>query len=216
MRRDCGSGARAVQCLRIRVKGNHPKLRAAVRAVCQTQLQAEQTYTVDLGRRHRIEQRTARVWSLAVVEVRRHVEEFNPRRRCFEPRQAPIADDLVTRDASTATLAEAIRGLWGGENRLHDVLDIALGEDASRIRKNPGVFAYLRHFALNRLRLRYTVVLREDLPVDGIVSRMPENRVVEWSLGASRAVVLRQGHFDDPYKVPAHNARSLNHPLRAV
>jgi len=152
--------------LLVQLKGNHPKLRAAVRAVCQTQPHAEQTYTVDLGRRNRIEQRTARVWSLpegtgpepwhdpfkAVVEVRGHVEEFNPRRRCFEPRQAPVADDLVTRDASTATLAEAIRGHWGIENRLHDVLDTALGEDASRIRKNPGVFAHLRHFALNRLR----------------------------------------------------------------
>jgi hypothetical protein len=86
-----------------------------------------------------------------VVEVRRHVEEFNPRRRCFEPRQASIADDLVTRDASMATLAEAIRGHWGIENRLHYVLDTALGKDASRIRKNPSVFAHLRHFALNRL-----------------------------------------------------------------
>ncbi|BBA33793.1 ISMca6, transposase, OrfB [Methylocaldum marinum] len=129
--------------LLVQLKGNHPKLHAAVRAVCQTQPHAEQAYTVDLGRRNRIEQRTARVWSLAVVKVRR---------RCFEPRQAPVADDLVTRDASMATLAEAIRGHWGIENRLHDVLDTALGEDASRIRKNPGMFAYLRHFVLNRLR----------------------------------------------------------------
>jgi hypothetical protein len=86
--------------LLVQLKGNHPKLRAAVRAVCQTQPHAEQTYTVDLGRRHRIEQRMARVWSLpegtgpepwhapfkTVVEVRRRVEEFNPRRRCFELR----------------------------------------------------------------------------------------------------------------------------------
>ena len=32
------------------------------------------------------------------------------------------------------------------------MLDASLGEDASRIRKNPGIFAQLRHYALNLLR----------------------------------------------------------------
>ena len=58
----------------------------------------------------------------------------------------------MTREASAETLAQAVRGHWGVENRLHHVLDVSLGEDASRIRKNPGVFAQLRHFALNLLR----------------------------------------------------------------
>lgn len=75
-----------------------------------------------------------------MVEVRRHAEDFNPRRPCFEPLQAPIAYDLVTRDASMAILAETIRGHWGIEHRLHYVPDTALGEDASCIRKNPGIF----------------------------------------------------------------------------
>src|SRR5690554_1508004 len=54
-------------------------------------------------------------------------------------------------DASTATLAEVIRGHWEIENRLYYMLDTALGEDASRIRKNPGIFAHLRHLELNLL-----------------------------------------------------------------
>lgn len=33
------------------------------------------------------------------------------------------------------------------------MLKVSLGEDASRIRRNPGVFARLRHFALNLLCL---------------------------------------------------------------
>ncbi|CAI8938679.1 protein of unknown function [Methylocaldum szegediense] len=96
--------------LLVQLKGNHPKLYAAVQAVCQTQPHAEQTYTVDLGRRNRIEQRTAWVCPLpegtgpepwhdhfkAVVEVPHHVAEFTPRHRCFAPRQAPIAYYLVT------------------------------------------------------------------------------------------------------------------------
>jgi len=41
---------------------------------------------------------------------------------------------------------------WSIENRLHDVRDVTLGEDASRIRRNTGLFALLRNFALNLLR----------------------------------------------------------------
>ena len=59
---------------------------------------------------------------------------------------------LSTREASAETLAAAIRGHWDIENCLHHVLDASLGEDASRIRKNPGIFAQLRHYALNLLR----------------------------------------------------------------
>lgn len=40
---------------------------------------------------------------------------------------------------------------WGIENRLHHLLDTALEEDARCIRRNSGVFALIRHFALNLL-----------------------------------------------------------------
>jgi predicted transposase YbfD/YdcC len=48
--------------------------------------------------------------------------------------------------------ATAIRGHWGIENRNHHVRDRTLGEDASRIRRKPGIVARLRSFALNILR----------------------------------------------------------------
>jgi hypothetical protein len=116
--------------LLVQLKGNQPKRRAAVREVCRTQPSVEQAYAVDLGRRNRIEQRTARLWPLpagtgtepwhdhfkAVVEVRRRVECFNPGRRRFESRQEPLAYYLVTREASAETLAAAIRGHWDIEN----------------------------------------------------------------------------------------------------
>ena len=41
---------------------------------------------------------------------------------------------------------------WGIENRNHHVRDRTLGEDASRIRRQPGIVARLRSFALNILR----------------------------------------------------------------
>ena len=46
----------------------------------------------------------------------------------------------------------AIRNHWGIENRNHYVRDVTLGEDKSRIRTNPHIFAKLRSFALNILR----------------------------------------------------------------
>jgi len=48
--------------------------------------------------------------------------------------------------------AQAIRGHWSIENRQHYVRDVSLGEDRSRIRHNPGIFAHMRSFALNILR----------------------------------------------------------------
>lgn len=46
----------------------------------------------------------------------------------------------------------AVRAPWGIENRAHHVRDRILGEDASRIRCHPGIFARIRSFALNILR----------------------------------------------------------------
>ncbi len=50
------------------------------------------------------------------------------------------------------TAAAAIRNHRGIENRNHHARHASLGEDASRIRYNPGVFARMRSFALNILR----------------------------------------------------------------
>jgi predicted transposase YbfD/YdcC len=52
-----------------------------------------------------------------------------------------------------AQCAKAIRDHWHIENRSHYVRDGSFAEDASRIRCNPGIFARLRSFAANILRL---------------------------------------------------------------
>ncbi len=54
---------------------------------------------------------------------------------------------------SAAYYGNAIRGHWETENPNHHVRDKALQEDASRIRKNPGIMARLKSFGLNILRL---------------------------------------------------------------
>jgi len=48
-----------------------------------------------------------------------------------------------------AFYAKSIRGHWGIENHNHRVRDGSMGEDASKIRINPGIAARLKSFALN-------------------------------------------------------------------
>ena len=58
--------------------------------------------------------------------------------------------------------AEAIRTHWKVENTSHYSRDVTLGEDRSRIRTNPGVFARLRSFAFNILKANQTGTLNQD------------------------------------------------------
>jgi len=56
--------------------------------------------------------------------------------------------------ADARRIAEAVRSHWGIENRMHWVLDVGFGEDASRIRKRSGPenVSVLRRIAMNLIR----------------------------------------------------------------
>ena len=63
----------------------------------------------------------------------------------------------------TATrAAEAIRAHWGIETTSHYSRDVTMGEDRSRIRSNPGVFARMRSFAFNILMANRSETLPQD------------------------------------------------------
>lgn len=62
---------------------------------------------------------------------------------------------IATPILSAATFCQAIRNHWAIENGDHCVRDVTLGEDKSRIRTNPHIFAKLRSFALNILRANH-------------------------------------------------------------
>ena len=91
-------------------------------------------------------------------EVKRHGEE--PSRE--------VADAITRVPAGSAgpsTLRGWWRGPWGIENRSHDVRDVSMGEDASRISSGvaPQVMAAFRHAAVGFLRCRGVVNVAEAL-----------------------------------------------------
>ena len=62
------------------------------------------------------------------------------------PRSPPQVSIWMARGLKLDLIAEGV------ENRTHYVRDTRFHEDASRIRRNPCIFALLRSFALNLMR----------------------------------------------------------------
>ena len=61
---------------------------------------------------------------------------------------------ITSAELSAQRAAEAVRGHWGIENRLHWVLEVVFAEDQARLRKGHGArnMAVVRHFAINLIR----------------------------------------------------------------
>lgn len=86
-----------------------------------------------------------------VARVDRETRVFNAKKRSWDKR-TQTAYYVASRLFKAKPMAEMIRGHWGIENTNNYVRDVSLGEDRSRIRKNPGILALLRSFALNMMR----------------------------------------------------------------
>lgn len=150
------------------VKANQPGLRAEVEACFNDAPPASIASHVEHDKGHgRIERRA--------VSVIREVDWLSGERRFPGELRLPGAACLVRVDAeveragkvhretryyiSSAAMdatraAQAVRGHWGIENRLHWVLDVTFKEDHSRLRKGfgPRNMAVVRRFALNLVR----------------------------------------------------------------
>ena len=150
--------------LLVQVKANQPTLLKTIEDL------AKQTPAVGThkhhqrGQRNRIESRQTSVWHLpedhlgaewsplsCVIQVGRHTDVFNTTQGDWEPR-SETAWYVCTRNLTATEAYHAVRNHWLIENSLHYVRDVAMGEDASRIRTSPGAFAQLRTLALNALR----------------------------------------------------------------
>ncbi|RUM43057.1 MAG: ISAs1 family transposase [Desulfocapsa sp.] len=86
-----------------------------------------------------------------VVKVERIRKKFNTRTKAWDT-SSEQSHYISTTTLTAEQFSEGIRQHWGIENKNHHVRDVALQEDASRIRRNPQNFAILRSFALNIMR----------------------------------------------------------------
>jgi predicted transposase YbfD/YdcC len=150
------------------VKANQPSLRAEIEAFLAQAPAAALDTATDVDKGHgRIEERTVTVarevdWLTgerrfpgevrlpgvaAIVRVKSR-SELKDRGR-FDTRYYVSSAPLTA-----ARAAEAVRGHWGIENRLHWVLDVVFGDDLARLRTGHGAknMAVVRHFAINLVR----------------------------------------------------------------
>ena len=105
----------------------------------------------------------------AVIQVERSVHTFQPATGLWKTSDETsfyLSNQLI--DANHAALA--IRKHWGIENKLHYTRDVTLREDASRIRKYPGIFARMRSFAYNILRFNQSDTIAQDPALGGLKS----------------------------------------------
>jgi predicted transposase YbfD/YdcC len=147
------------------VKANQPTLHQRLAAVCETAAPVDQTRTTDKKRRSRDEIRSVEVFAPgaclddtewadhvgAIVRVSRHTLKRITTTGLWEG-TSEVAYFIADIALPATVCAQAIRGHWSIENRLHDIRDVSFREDDSRIRCNPGIFARLRSFAANILR----------------------------------------------------------------
>ena len=153
----------------VQLKDNQPILRREAEAICSTATPLSRESRVDKNRRNRHETRTVAVFDAtqavigtewephvaAIIRIERTVFHFLPATGLWK-HTCEISFYLSSRPITAKTAATAVRNPWAIENTSHHSRDVTFCEDASRIRKNPGVFARLRSFAYNILKRNQT------------------------------------------------------------
>jgi predicted transposase YbfD/YdcC len=162
----------------IQIKGNQEKIFNIIKElITEERLESLSFFNQkEKRKRNRIEYREAEVFQIseqflplgwkktfkAIIRVRRYTDCFNTKKKQWDLRaEVSYYGSTCLLDAKEA--AEFIRLHWHIENKNHYVRDVSLGEDASRIRKNPGIFARLRSFGLNLLRRNNITNVKEAL-----------------------------------------------------
>ena len=148
----------------VQVKGNQKTLFNDCQTIAETTI-PDEVYQEPLTKaRNRIESRKVEIfisptltddqkWTLVkgVVKVARYRQRFDTKTKAWK-NSDETSFYISTIVLSAQEFCQAIRNHWGIENRNHHVRDVTMGEDKSRIRTNPHIFAKLRSFALNILR----------------------------------------------------------------
>jgi predicted transposase YbfD/YdcC len=149
----------------VQLKDNQKNLLREVGEGCDF-LDSESSFSDIEKSRNRIESRITEVFDIAhcliesadwkryvsrAVRVTRNTEILDTKTGEWKHR-SETAYYLCSHRYTAEVAAKIIREHWHCENRNHYVRDVSLGEDASRIRTRPGIFARLRSFSMNILR----------------------------------------------------------------
>jgi predicted transposase YbfD/YdcC len=151
--------------LLVRVKDNQLTLHDRLAGICASHQPFDSYETVDRRRHGRQEHRLVEVFDTVghldaawqplvacVARVSRLTFEKDTRSGLW-PSREEIGCYACQIRLDAETLARAVRSHWTIENWDHYVRDVALGEDDSRIRHQPGGMARIRSAALNILRV---------------------------------------------------------------
>jgi len=158
----------------VQVKDNQPTLHQQIQQICATTAPSGRDCSRTKGR-SRDERRTVTVFDATaklantewqphvatIIQVERNVLVRNSKTGQWK-RSVETSFYISNVSLDAARAAKAIRAHWGIENTSHHSRDVTLGEDASRIRTNPGVFARLRSFAYNILKANRSNSLPQD------------------------------------------------------
>jgi predicted transposase YbfD/YdcC len=169
------TAAEAQAHLIVQLKDNQPTLCRKAEAVCNDTKPLSGVQTVDCKKRNRHETRTVAVFDAlpavagtewephvaAIIAIERSVLTFQPATGLWKSSRES-AFYLSNRAILAGQAADAIRKHWGIENKQHYTRDVTFCEDASRIRRNPGIFARLRSFAYNILRFNQSDTIAQD------------------------------------------------------
>ncbi len=163
----------------MQLKHNQPILRQKFEAVRNTARPLSRVQISATKKRNRHATRTISVFDAtpaiartqwaphvtAIIQVERSVHSFQTASGLWKSKHESSLY-LSSRRIDAALAAHAIRAHWGPhwgiENKLHYTRDVTLREDASRIRKNPEIFARLRSFAYNILRFNQSDTIAQD------------------------------------------------------
>jgi len=168
------AAAQARLALIVQVKDNQPTLLRQIAELSTTVTPLGAVHSHDIGR-NRDESRTVTIldpanklantdWYphvAAIIRVEREVFTRNSKTGLLH-RSAETAFYVSNAPITAHRAAEAIRAHWRIETTSHYSRDVTFGEDRSRIRTNPGVFARLRSFGFNILKAHRTNTLTQD------------------------------------------------------
>ena len=149
----------------VQVKSNQPSLLTAITQFCRDNPTSQGHRSLDDKARSRHEERRTEVFALgdaladsdwhrlvkAVVRVERNRLDRNAKTGLWKA-SSETAYYVANFEPTPSDAAHAIRQHWSIENRHHYTRDGTMGEDASRVRKNPGIMAPIRSFTANIMR----------------------------------------------------------------